>query len=60
LIEPMELLRRVEDAYRSGTVPLNSAEGFIRQILGWREYVHGIYWMRMPEYREENPLDHQE
>ncbi|MCA9433272.1 MAG: cryptochrome/photolyase family protein, partial [Candidatus Omnitrophica bacterium] len=60
LIEPMELLRRVEEAYRSGTVPLNSAEGFIRQILGWREYVHGIYWMRMPEYREENPLDHQE
>lgn len=57
LIEPMEVLQRADAAHRAGLVPLNSAEGFIRQILGWREYVHGMYWRRMPGYREENPLD---
>jgi deoxyribodipyrimidine photolyase-related protein len=59
LIEPIDLMRNVEAAYREGSVPLNSAEGFIRQVLGWREYVHGVYWMRMPEYREQNPLDYE-
>jgi deoxyribodipyrimidine photolyase-related protein len=54
LIRPQEILDKVADAYQTGDVPINSAEGFIRQILGWREYVHGTYWMKMPEYREEN------
>ncbi len=55
-IEPMDLLQQVESAYREGLAPINSAEGFVRQILGWREYVHGMYWLKMPEYRDENPL----
>ncbi|HSM39133.1 MAG TPA: cryptochrome/photolyase family protein, partial [Afifellaceae bacterium] len=48
--------RRVEAEYEAGRVPLNSAEGFIRQIIGWREYVRGIYWLKMPGYAEENAL----
>jgi deoxyribodipyrimidine photolyase-related protein len=48
----------VEAAYRSGHVPLNAAEGFIRQIIGWREYVRGIYWLKMPEYALANSLGH--
>ena len=44
------------EAWRAGRVPLNAAEGFIRQILGWREYVRGIYWLKMPEYAGLNAL----
>lgn len=54
LLEPLQLARDVEAEYRAGRVPLNSAEGFIRQIIGWREYVYGIYWSYMPEYRSRN------
>jgi deoxyribodipyrimidine photolyase-related protein len=43
-------------AYRAGHAPLASVEGFVRQILGWREYVRGIYWTRMPRYAELNEL----
>lgn len=56
LLDPMDVCRRVEKAYRAGRVPLNAAEGFIRQIIGWREYVRGIYWLKMPEYVEQNFL----
>mgnify|MGYP002738459324 FL=1 len=49
-----QLCADVEAAYRAGDVPLNAAEGFIRQLIGWREYVRGIYWLRMPEYAEGN------
>ena len=45
-----------EQAYRRGDAPLNAAEGFIRQILGWREYVRGVYWLEMPSYAETNAL----
>ena len=56
LLLPDEVLDAAEAAYRSGAVPLASAEGFIRQILGWREYVWGLYWLWMPGFAAENAL----
>jgi deoxyribodipyrimidine photolyase-related protein len=56
LLAPRDVIAAAEEAYRSGEVPLASAEGFIRQILGWREYVRGIYWTRMPGYLDLNGL----
>ena len=56
LLDPREVIEAAEQAYRRGDVELASAEGFIRQILGWREYVRGIYWLYMPEYLERNHL----
>ncbi len=56
LLYPLEICRKAQAQYRKGNVSLNSAEGFIRQILGWREYVRGIYWLKMPEYAELNYL----
>jgi deoxyribodipyrimidine photolyase-related protein len=46
--------RRVDDEYRAGRVPLNAAEGFIPQIIGWREFMRGVYWLNVPEYAEGN------
>ncbi|MCF4098334.1 cryptochrome/photolyase family protein [Maritalea mediterranea] len=57
LLHPREVVKRAEIAYYDGDVPLNAVEGFIRQILGWREYVRGIYWLKMPDYAEENALN---
>jgi deoxyribodipyrimidine photolyase-related protein len=54
LLDVRRLCADVEAAYWRGQVPLNAAEGFIRQLIGWREYVRGIYWMHMPEYAERN------
>ena len=54
LLLPIECVRAAENAYYQGKVPLNAVEGFIRQIIGWREYVRGIYWLKMPEYAQEN------
>ncbi len=54
LLLPLEICHRAETAYRGGHAPLNAVEGFIRQILGWREYVRGIYWLHMPTYGEMN------
>ncbi|MEM7122219.1 MAG: cryptochrome/photolyase family protein [Pseudomonadota bacterium] len=54
LLDPFDACRRVETAYDTGQVPLNAAEGFIRQIIGWREYVRGIYWLFMPGYLDNN------
>jgi deoxyribodipyrimidine photolyase-related protein len=50
----LEVCRKVEAAWYSGHAPLNAVEGYIRQIIGWREYVRGIYWLKMPGYTEEN------
>ena len=57
LLEPLEIIRRAEHAFHSGHAPLNAVEGFIRQILGWREYVRGLYWLKMPEYAQTNALN---
>ena len=56
LLYPLEVCRRAEAAFRDGFAPLNAAEGFIRQILGWREFVRGVYWRFMPGYTERNAL----
>ena len=56
LLGPIEICKAVEAAYKNGHAPLNAAEGYIRQIIGWREYVRGIYWLKMPDYLEENAL----
>lgn len=56
LLDPLNLCREVEKRYRAGKVPLNCAEGFIRQIIGWREYVRGIYWHEGPDYGQRNAL----
>lgn len=56
LLGPREICDAAESAYRDGRAPLNAVEGFIRQILGWREYVRGIYWLKMPDYAESNFL----
>jgi len=57
LLLPGECCEAAERAYREGRAPLNAVEGFIRQILGWREYVRGIYWLRMPGYAATNALE---
>jgi len=57
LLLPDEACRKAEAAYHSGHAPLNAVEGFIRQILGWREYVRGLYWLKMPNYAEGNALN---
>lgn len=56
LLDPLHVCKRVEAEYHTGGIPLNSAEGFIRQIIGWREYVRGIYWREMPGYGDKNFL----
>jgi len=56
LLRPGEVCAAAEEAFRTGHAPINAAEGFIRQILGWREYVRGIYWLEMPHYAKTNAL----
>ncbi len=58
LLDPLAVCQRVDAAYGSNQVPLNAAEGFIRQIIGWREYVRGIYWLKMPDYCDSNFFRH--
>jgi deoxyribodipyrimidine photolyase-related protein len=57
LLDPLELCRRAEAEYRAGRAPLNAVEGFIRQIIGWREFVRGIYWREGPDYTSRNFLN---
>jgi len=56
LLDPLELVQRVESAHRAGDVPIASAEGFIRQVIGWRDYIWNLYWHLGPEYRRRNAL----
>lgn len=57
LLDALEVSRAAERAYLDGTAPLNAVEGFIRQIIGWREYMRGIYWLAGPDYVESNFFD---
>jgi len=57
LLSPREVCEAALDAWREGRAPLAAVEGFVRQILGWREYVRGLYWLRMPGYANSNFLD---
>jgi deoxyribodipyrimidine photolyase-related protein len=56
LLDPREVCERAIAAYEAGHAPLNAVEGFVRQIIGWREYVRGIYWLKMPDYAGTNAL----
>ena len=56
LLDPLEVCKRAEAAYRNGHAPLNAVEGFIRQIIGWREYIRGIYFLEGPDYANRNAL----
>jgi deoxyribodipyrimidine photolyase-related protein len=56
LLTPMQICEEAAAAFAAGDVPLNAAEGFTRQILGWREFVRGIYWLHMPQYGTRNAL----
>jgi len=60
LLNPREVIEAAVQAYRAGQAPIQSVEGFVRQVLGWREYVRGIYWSEMPGYLERNALDAQQ
>ncbi len=57
LLHPSEVINAAVTAFNKGNAPIESAEGFVRQIIGWREYVNGMYWFLGPEYRDNNQLD---
>jgi deoxyribodipyrimidine photolyase-related protein len=56
LLHPSEVIHAAMKAFNLGVIPIESAEGFIRQIIGWREYVNGMYWFLGPDYRNNNQL----
>ena len=58
LLDPLEVCKAAEQAYKDGDAPLNAVEGFIRQIIGWREYIRGIYFHEGPDYTQRNILKH--
>ena len=57
LLTAREVCEAAEAAYHTGRAPLNAVEGFVRQVLGWREFVRGIYWLHMPNYATMNALE---
>ena len=60
LLQPLEVITAIERAYYQQELPLNSVEGFIRQVLGWREYMHGIYHYLDEDYSQNNWFEHQQ
>lgn len=56
LISPRRVVDAAVEAYRRGDAPIEAVEGFVRQILGWREFVRGVYWLRMPGFLDDNAL----
>jgi deoxyribodipyrimidine photolyase-related protein len=56
LLHPQEVVDAAVKAFDTGKIPIESAEGFIRQIIGWREYINGMYWHLGSEYRNKNHL----
>lgn len=58
LLDPREVIEAAVTAWRSGMAPIEAVEGFVRQILGWREFMRGVYWWRMPQLLEANALAH--
>ena len=57
LLDPRDAIAAAVQAYEDGAAPINAVEGFVRQILGWREFIRGVYWLKMPDYAELNALD---
>ena len=57
LLGPLECVEAAVVAYRSGRAPLAAVEGFVRQVIGWREFINGVYWLKMPAYAAVNALD---
>lgn len=57
LLSPREICERVIEEYHTGRAPINAVEGYVRQILGWREFIRGVYWLHMPGYTEKNYLE---
>lgn len=58
LLDPIEVCQKAESEYKAGRAPINAVEGFIRQIIGWREYMRGIYFLEGPDYTKRNVLEH--
>jgi deoxyribodipyrimidine photolyase-related protein len=58
MLSPLEVIQKAEQAYHAGNAPIAAVEGFIRQILGWREYMRGIYWAYMPRFSHKNYFSH--
>lgn len=56
LLDPLKLCEAAAERYQAGDAPLNAVEGYIRQIIGWREFIRGLYWYKMPDYAESNAL----
>ena len=56
LLDPREVIQAAVDAWQQGEAPIESVEGFVRQVLGWREFVHGIYWTQGEDYPQRNTL----
>ncbi len=59
LLDPRQCVNKAVQAYEKGDAPINSVEGFVRQIIGWREFIRGVYWLHMPEYTKNNFLEHE-